>query len=306
MAVVRTANLVMEYPGTRALNDVTLNIEPGITGIVGVNGAGKSTLIKVLLGLQIPTYGQIEVLGMNPVTDGANVRARVGYMPEHDCLPVDVSAADFLNHLAMMSGLSRNAARERAADALRHVGLGDERYRLMGGYSTGMKQRVKLAQAIVHDPALVFLDEPTSGLDPRAREDMLELVTKIGEEFGIAVAVTSHLLGELERTADHIIVLDAGRMVGSGETASLTVSTGSVIVDAIGADGYPGNPITSQALGTALLAKGIPARPYGNQVEVAIADEQTVDVIRDTLVELDFGLSRLTERRHELEEVFHE
>ena len=132
-------------------------------------------------------------------------------MPEHDCLPADVSASDFVVHMARMSGLPYAAARERAADVLRHVGLDEERYRPMGGYSTGMKQRAKLAQALVHDPRLVLLDEPTNGLDPASRDDMLALVRRIGSDFGIAVLVTSHLLGELERVSDHVVVLDGGQ-----------------------------------------------------------------------------------------------
>src|SRR5690606_5195741 len=168
---------------------------PGITGLVGANGAGKSTLIKILLGMIRPTGGRAEVLGSDIATQGQLIRSAVGYLPEHDCLPPDVSASDFVVHLAMMSGLPRVAAREGAAEVLRHVGLAEERYRPMGGYSTGMKQKAKLAQALAHDPRLVMLDEPTNGLDPAARDEMLGLVQRIGADFGIAVIVTSHLLG---------------------------------------------------------------------------------------------------------------
>ncbi|WP_291410044.1 ABC transporter ATP-binding protein [Actinophytocola sp.] len=152
-----------------ALADLTVAIEPGVVGLVGVNGAGKSTLIKLALGLLAPTGGKIRVLGLDPIAEGEAVRGRVGYMPEHDCLPPDVIAAEFVTHMARVSGLPAAMARERASETLRHVGLYEERYRRIGGYSTGMKQRVKLAQALVHDPELLLLDEPTNGLDPEGR-----------------------------------------------------------------------------------------------------------------------------------------
>ncbi|MGH3314825.1 MAG: ABC transporter ATP-binding protein, partial [Nocardioidaceae bacterium] len=197
--VIATAGLTKRFPRVTALDDLSIDVGTGVTGLVGANGAGKSTLIKILLGLLPATSGSANVLGHDAVTDGAEIRTQVGYMPEHDCLPPDVSASELVMHLGQMSGLPTTAARERASDVLRHVGLAEERYRPIGGYSTGMRQRVKLAQALTHDPALVLLDEPTNGLDPAARDDMLALIRRIGSEFGIAVLVTSHLLGELER-----------------------------------------------------------------------------------------------------------
>src|SRR5882672_9863068 len=168
------------YGGVTALAGLTVDIEPGIVGLVGANGAGKSTLIKLALGLLSPTSGTVRVLGLDPVTEAEAVRARVGYMPEHDCLPPDVSAAELITHLARVSGLPAATARERASETLRHVGMYEERYRQIGGYSTGMRQRVKLAQALVHDPELLLLDEPTSGLDPKGRRHMLDLVHDLG------------------------------------------------------------------------------------------------------------------------------
>ncbi len=298
MTVVQTRGLVMQYPRVRALDELDLQIPDGVTGIVGVNGAGKSTLLKVLLGLLTPTAGTVDVLGHDPAVHGATVRELVGYMPEHDCLPVDVSAAEFVMHMAMMSGLPKNAARERTSDVLRHVGLAEERHRLMGGYSTGMKQRAKLAQAIVHSPHLVFLDEPTNGLDPRSRDEMLDLIGRIGHDFGISVAVTSHLLGELERTADHIVVIDAGRLLRASETSELTHTTGTVLIEVLGPSG------SDEQIGQALVDRGIGAWPAGRTIEVRIEHEDTLDAIRDIAVELGVGLVRIQEVHHTLEEVF--
>ncbi|MEO7869364.1 MAG: ABC transporter ATP-binding protein, partial [Candidatus Limnocylindria bacterium] len=180
-ALIATRALTKRYGShVTALDDLTLDVEPGIIGLVGANGAGKSTLLKILLGLLEPTSGSATVMGMDVVADGAQIRQLVGYLPEHDCLPPDVSATDFVSHMGRMSGLPAAAARERTAEVLRHVGLYEERYRPIGGYSTGMKQRVKLAQAIVHDPKLLLLDEPTNGLDPAGRDEMLDLVHRTG------------------------------------------------------------------------------------------------------------------------------
>jgi len=299
VGVIDTAGLTKAYPGVTALDHLGLTVGEGVTGLVGANGAGKSTLIKILLGLVPATSGNASVLGYDVATDGGRIRGLVGYMPEHDCLPADVSASDLVVHLGQMSGLPYAAARERTSDVLRHVGLAEERYRPIGGYSTGMKQRVKLAQALVHDPRLVLLDEPTNGLDPSARDDMLALVRRIGSEFGIAVLVTSHLLGELERVSDHVVVLDAGRLLRSSATTEFLHATGSLIVE------VQGRPDADRLLGQALVDAGLVARPAGGaMVEVEVRDDTTPDVVRDVVVDLGLGLVRMQERHHRIEDVF--
>ena len=312
--VIVTSQLTKKFPRVTALDQLTISVGDGVTGLVGANGAGKSTLIKILLGLLPATSGSARVLGHDVVAEGEAIRAKVGYMPEHDCLPPDVSASEFVMHLGQMSGLPATAARERAADVLRHVGLAEERYRPIGGYSTGMRQRVKLAQALVHDPALVLLDEPTNGLDPSARDDMLGLIRRIGTEFGIAVLVTSHLLGELERISDHVVILDAGRLLRSSSTAEFTQATGVLHVEvhdpAPEADGRPG--LAGEAdgmpardrLGHALAGAGLRVRPEGRGLAVAADGDEVYDVVRDVTVDLGLGLVRLEQGRHRIEEVF--
>ena len=306
MAVIETVGLTKQYPSVTALDHLDVTVGDGVTGLVGANGAGKSTLIKLLLGLVDATSGTATVLGHDIATDGAAIRAAVGYMPEHDCLPADVSASDFVVHMGQMSRLPYNAARERAADVLRHVGLAEERYRPMGGYSTGMKQRAKLAQALVHDPRLVLLDEPTNGLDPSSRDDMLALVQKVGHEFGIAVLVTSHLLGELERVSDQVVILDGGRLLRSSATTDFLHATGSLVVEVQGPVDDQGRDAARQ-LGQALVHAGITARPAGGAlIEVVVKDADTPDVVRDLTVDLGLGLVRMQERHQRIEDVFRE
>ncbi|MBL8931171.1 MAG: ABC transporter ATP-binding protein [Kineosporiaceae bacterium] len=285
----------MRFGPTTALDALTVSVEPGVIGLVGANGAGKSTLIKVLLGLLPATEGTAQVLGLDAAGDSEAIRQQVGYMPEHDCLPADTTATEFVVHMARMSGLPMTAARERTADVLRHVGLYEERYRAVGGYSTGMRQRVKLAQALVHDPDLVLLDEPTNGLDPAGRDEMLGLIRKVGTDFGISVLVTSHLLGELERICDHVVVIEGGRLLRSSSTADVTAVSGVLLVEV---------DDRADALASALAQVGVAARLSGRMLEVALSGEQTYDAIRDATANLGLGLVRMERRRHRMVELF--
>jgi ABC-2 type transport system ATP-binding protein len=296
VTLIATRSLTKTYGGrVTALSDLSVSVEPGIIGLVGANGAGKSTLIKILLGLLPPTSGDVLVLDLDPTADAAAVRARVGYMPEHDCLPPDLSAAELVTHLGRMSGLPKTAARERASEALRHVGLYEERYRQVGGYSTGMKQRVKLAQALVHDPDLLLLDEPTNGLDPAGRDDMLALIHRIGSEFGISVVVCSHLLGEVERICDHLVAIDGGRLLRSDHIAAMTRTTDVLVVEV--SEG-------TDALATRLTELALPVRRDGRELHVLLEDDATYDRILSAVAELDLPLHRLDQRRHRVAELF--
>ncbi|HEX2131447.1 MAG TPA: ABC transporter ATP-binding protein [Actinophytocola sp.] len=298
MVLIETDSLEKRYDDkVTALADLTVAIEPGVVGLVGVNGAGKSTLIKLALGLLAPTGGTIRVLGHDPIADGEAVRARVGYMPEHDCLPPDLIAAEFVTHMARVSGLPAAMARERASETLRHVGLYEERYRRIGGYSTGMKQRVKLAQALVHDPELLLLDEPTNGLDPEGRRAMLDLVHRIGTEFGISVVVCSHLLGEIERICTSLVAIDAGRLLRSATLSAMTRHSDLLVVE-VDED--------SDDLAELLTRSGLTVGRKDRTLTVRMGEnpDQTYDLIRDSVADLDLSLHRLERHRHQVADLF--
>ena len=292
-----TRGLTKRYPAVTALDDLSLELEPGIIGLVGANGAGKSTLIKILVGLVPATSGTAELLGYDTEREGPAIRRLVGYMPEHDCLPLEVTATEFVAHMARMNGLPRAAARERTAEILRHVGLFEERYRDIRGYSTGMKQRVKLAQALVHDPKVLLLDEPTNGLDPAGRDEMLELIVRTGREFGISIIMATHLLGEIERVCEYLVLIDGGELRQSGPIGGFTQRTGTYAVEVDG-DGA--------ALAALLRRQSLESVEDGRLVLVRISDERTGDAIRDAVVDLGMGLVRLERRRQTLEDLFRE
>ncbi len=222
--MIRFNHLEVRYPGAPrpALRDLTLDLQAGVVGLLGPNGAGKSTLLKTLLGLLAPTAGGGEVLGVALGTDAAaRLRARIGYMPEYDALIEDTSAYHQVAFWGELSGLTSEDARDRAHEVLHFVGLDESRYRPVSGFSTGMRQRVKLAQAIVHSPELLFLDEPTNGLDPEGRQRMLDLVLRVRRELGATVILASHLLTDVERVADQLMILDKGELKAAGTVESL-------------------------------------------------------------------------------------
>ncbi len=286
--------LTKRYGSILALDSVDFQVSDGITGLLGPNGAGKSTAIKLSLGLIRPTSGSVEVMGRRPC-DSPEVRERLGYMPEHDCLPPAASGAEFLSHMAQVSGLPPAEARTRAADILRHVGLEEERYRPIGQYSTGMKQRVKLGQALVHDPSLVLLDEPTAGLDPTGREEMLRLVRRTGREFGISIILSSHLMNDVESTCDRIIVLEGGTVTEDGTVAGFTADT-QVMVLELGDK--------REEVATELAARGISVAQEGQSLTVELQSEDQYDDIRDAVAEAGARLRRMSLRRHQLAEIF--
>jgi ABC-2 type transport system ATP-binding protein len=293
-SLLRVDGLTKRYRETTALDDLTVELPRGRIGLVGANGAGKTTTFRLLLGLTHPTEGRIEVCGLDVARDPIGVRARLGYMPEHDCLPLDQSAADVVATFGELSGLPARAARQRASDILDLVGLDEARFRSIGEFSTGMRQRTKLAQAIVGDPELVLLDEPTAGLDPSGRDDMLELVARLGS-FGISVLMATHLLDDVQKVCDHVVMIDSGRLVVAGATETLLERTGTVSVDV--------GP-SRDALVEALVAAHLPAVIADGVVEVEIAGDDDLDIVRNTIAHLELPLYRLSTRITSLDEVF--
>ena len=296
--LLRTDGLSFRYPGgTLALDELTVDVPRGSVGLVGANGAGKTTLLRLALGQLPPTAGTVEVVGRAVADDPVGVRAHIGFMPEHDCLPPDQTAADVVATFGELAGLPPRAARQRASEVLDLVGMDEARFRPISGYSTGMRQRTKLAQAIVADPEVVLLDEPTAGLDPIGREEMLALVGRLAG-FGISALVATHLLDDVQRVCDRVVMIDGGRLRHTGATHALLHSTGAVrvrvddgavrLADVLGAAGVAATVVDDATL----------------DVRVDDDDARVLDLVRDGADDLGLALYALTTRRTSLDELF--
>ena len=226
--VVQLDRVSVRYGRSFALRDVTAAFPSGAVGLLGPNGAGKSTMLKALLGFVKPDQGRMSVLGMDVAERPLEIRARLGYMPESDAHIPGMNAVSFVAYCGELSGLPATDAMQRAHEVLYYVGLGEARYRNVETYSTGMKQRIKLAQALVHDPDLLFLDEPTNGMDPKGRDEMLELIRDIAHNKGLSLILSSHLLPDVEFTCDYVVVLDKGTVATQGPIAGLKEHGGRV------------------------------------------------------------------------------
>ncbi len=295
MPVVEVEGLSKRYGAVEALRSVDVLVEHGCTGLVGSNGAGKSTLLKLLLGLIAPDQGQARVLGHDVATDPLAARARVGYLPEGSCLPADVTAADFVAFMGQLGGLPPRAARERASEVCYQVDLDEERYRAIGGFSTGMQQRVKLAVALVHDPRLLLLDEPTDGMDPQGREDMLDLIDRARGELDVDVVVSTHLLGDVERICDRVVMVHAGQILVQGPIGAVAGSSEAGFAVQLGDNG----PEVLRAL----EAVGLRVRQAGDELQVE-GGADAADRLRDLAAEHGWALRRLTPKAPSLEETF--
>ena len=281
--------LVKTFGEVRALDGVTVEVSAPATGLLGANGAGKSTLMKVALGLLSPDSGTVQVLGL---TDRREIRSRVGYMPEHACLPTDMSAQDVCIHVARLRGLPRRDALRRASEVLFAVGLEEERHRLIDTYSLGMRQRTKLAQALVHGPDLVVLDEPTSGLDPAGRAEMLAILRHLSRDLGIQVLLSSHVLEDIERTCDEVVVLAAGR-VSAQQGVIARQGTGPVRLQ------VTGDP---EAFAATLREHELMAVVEAGRVLLPSSRPQDLRLVRDLALETGTGLSSLVDAANALED----
>ena len=295
--IIRADGVTKRWGSTTALDGLTVEVGSGITGLLGANGAGKSTFLGLLLGLHRRDAGRLELLGSDPQTAGPELRAVIGHHPQRSDLPGDLQAADLVRHIAEMHGLPRREATERASETLWLVGLGEERFRPVGTMSTGQTQRVKLAQAVAHDPDVLLLDEPTDGLDPIQRDEMLELIVRIGTELGMQVLLSSHRLGEVERICDAVVVIDEGRLSRSGEVGALRGSANGYLLDVLE---------RGQAVVNELHAAGCPITIHGETIRVGapsgLDDDQLADMIREVLVRTDAGVRRLVPDRLSLED----
>ena len=222
MNIIKTENLTKRYGKVEALRGVSLEVGEGAVGLLGPNGAGKTTLLRILLGQTQKTSGTAMLLDTSISDKNFEVRRNFGYMPEHECLVPTMNAVTFISYMAMINGLSRADAVQRAHEALHYVGIGDERYRFIKTYSTGMRQKIKFAQAIAHDPKVLFLDEPTNGMDPEGRRQILELIKDVHTNHGKSVVLSSHLLDDVEAICDHVIVLNEGKLVLDDLLSTLT------------------------------------------------------------------------------------
>ena len=292
--LIELSGLSHSYGNVVALDSLDISIPMGSIGLVGANGAGKSTLIKILLGILTPTAGSVKVLGHDVSRELIAMRARVGYMAEGTTLPLDQTAADFMVYAAELAGIPRKAAKQRSSDVLTLVGLHEERFRAIGDFSTGMKQRAMLAQAIVHDPDLVFLDEPTAGLDPEGRDEMLDLITRLND-FDINVLVSSHVLSDIERTCKWVVMLDGGALLRNGPIEGV-VARDTLELEVLG---------DADAVADLLLARGATVGRGTASLLVNAPPSVDVDVlIRDVLADTHMGMRRLTPKRSTLEDLF--
>ncbi|MBC8185192.1 ABC transporter ATP-binding protein [candidate division KSB1 bacterium] len=294
---VSLKNFTITYGDVTAIDQVTVDFPEGSTGLLGINGAGKTSLIKALLGLVPFATGSGNILGKDIINEGKIIRQLVGYMPENDCLIPGFNGVGMVQYAGELCGMSCSDALQRAHEVLFYVGLEEARYRNVETYSAGMKQRIKLAQAFVHDPKLLFLDEPTTGMDPKGRGEMLELISDVSSRKEISVILSSHILLDVERTCERVVILHQGKVVEQGSISELKGKhSDSYTVRVIG---------NRKAFETELVNKGCEVEPDGQHfLDVGLPSGKGTELILSVANKTEVQLRQLTASIRSLEDVF--
>jgi ABC-2 type transport system ATP-binding protein len=295
--IIQLNNLAVTYGESFALKDITFDLSEGATGLLGPNGAGKTTLIKTLLGFLKPNKGEASVLGMDVQKQGRDIRQKVGYMPEDDCLIPGMNGVDFVSYFGQLCGLAKEDAIQRAHEVLFYVGLGEARYRTVETYSVGMRQRIKLAQAFINDPQLLLLDEPTNGMDPPGRAEMLELIKDISSKKGISLILSSHLLPDVEYTCKEVVVVHQGNLVAQGNIQQLKGEHQKLYEVRIKGD--------MEKFGNELEKTGCKWKVDNEgMIKVFLKQNDDTDILFQAALRSDAQIRHMVSSKHTLEDVF--
>ncbi len=295
--MIEVYNLTKQYKETTALDDFTARIPKGRIGLLGPNGAGKSTFMKILVGLIRPSQGGGNVMGHDIIEDSTEVKRLLGFMPEYDCLPADYTAVDFVSDMGRMCGYAYATSMQRAHEVLQYLGMGDERYREIKSYSQGMKQKVKLAQSIIHDPRIMLFDEPTAGLDPEARDEMLRTISEIAAKNDSSFILSTHILHDVETICDHVILINKGRLVIVDKISELMEMHGAEIKVTV--TRHP------EKLKKALEEEGLNVELRGAELMVAREEkEYPSDIILAAATREGIAIRSLTDKAADLDQIY--
>jgi len=293
--IIETEQLTKMYGPHVALDEMSLKINSGATGLLGPNGAGKSTLIKTLLGLIQLTSGEGKVLGYNIRTEGDNIRQRIGYMPEYDCLTPEMNAVHQVKYCGELTGMNTNIAMQRAHEVLEYVGLRDQRYRDISTFSTGMMQATKLACAIIHDPELLICDEPTNGLDSKARGFMLDTLFQVVKQGDRSILMSSHLMEDVERICDRIVMIHKGKLIAQGKIEDLKAIDREIEIWVWGG---------ATKMEEALKDANLNPRRTGRVMRVVRQDDNTYDLVLEIAAKVGVQIRRMEDYEPSLEDLF--
>jgi len=296
--VIKATNVVKQYGNLKALDNFSIEIPAGKVGILGPNGAGKSTFVKIALGLLTATSGEITVLGETLTKNTTEIRRKIGYMPEHDCIPNEMTGVEFLIEMGMVSGMSLSGATERTHEILGHLRMGEEKYRLIGEYSGGMRQKIKLAQGLIHAPEVVFLDEPTSGLDPNARREMLETINGLTDVSNTKVLLSTHILQDVEMVCDSVIIVKDGKLQMQKDVKAIVGEKSNFVQVRIGGK--------SEDFISELKKKKINVENDGRVLVIPYVDDSTYDYIIEASVKSKCSLYEMERTSQSMDSVYQE